>query len=128
MIPIARHVNKNELPPILTSGSVTPVTGNKFTFTAILISAWITKVKLRPSARNAPNAYGHFLNIRILRYKKHQINKYDKCSTYHSIFFNDYCINKIRIRMRQKIPLLTVAGAKPMKPPFAMAIFAWFTW
>src|SRR3984893_10714360 len=56
MIPIARQVNKKELPPILTSGKVTPVTGNKFTFTAIFTSAWITKVKLNPNARKAPKA------------------------------------------------------------------------
>jgi hypothetical protein len=39
MIPIDKQVNKNELPPMLISGKVTPVTGNKFTATAILINA-----------------------------------------------------------------------------------------
>ena len=62
-MPIAKHVNKNELPPILTNGSVTPVTGNKFTFTAIFAIACIASVKLNPSARNAPKAKGHFLKI-----------------------------------------------------------------
>jgi hypothetical protein len=70
MIPIARHVNKKLLPPILTNGSVTPVTGKRFTLTAILATACITKVKLSPSARNAPKAKGHRLNIFILRKRK----------------------------------------------------------
>ncbi len=61
MIPIARQVNKKLLPPILTSGSVTPVTGNKFTVTAIFAIACITSVKLNPNARNAPKAKGHLL-------------------------------------------------------------------
>ncbi len=41
---------------MLTSGSVTPVTGNRFTFTAILVNAWMTSVKLSDNARKAPNA------------------------------------------------------------------------
>jgi hypothetical protein len=56
MIPIAKQVNKNELPPILTNGSVTPVTGNKLTLTAMLAIACITNVKLNARARKAPNA------------------------------------------------------------------------
>jgi hypothetical protein len=56
IIPMAPQVNRNELPPMLTSGSVTPVTGTRFTFTAILATACITNVKLNPNARNAPNA------------------------------------------------------------------------
>src|SRR6185437_1634789 len=67
MMPMARQVNKNELPPILTSGSVTPVTGNKLTVTAIFARAWITRVKLSPRARNAPNAKGQRRKMRILR-------------------------------------------------------------
>jgi hypothetical protein len=59
--PMAQQVNKKELPPILTNGSVTPVTGTKFTFTAIFATACITSVKLNPNAKNAPNAYGHIL-------------------------------------------------------------------
>ena len=51
-MPMARQVNKNELPPILIKGKVTPVTGNKFTFTAILANAWITRVKLNPNAED----------------------------------------------------------------------------
>ena len=56
IIPIDKQVNKKLLPPILTNGSVTPVTGNKFTFTAMLAIACITNVKLNPNARKAPNA------------------------------------------------------------------------
>ena len=41
---------------MLTSGRVTPVTGKRLTLTAILLSACMTRVKLRPSARNAPSA------------------------------------------------------------------------
>ena len=41
---------------MLTNGSVTPVTGKRFTLTAIFAIACITNVKLSPSARNAPNA------------------------------------------------------------------------
>src|SRR5882757_7859973 len=70
MMPMARQVNKKELPPILTSGRVTPVTGNRFTFTAIFANAWITRVKLSPNARNAPKAKGHLRKILMLRNKK----------------------------------------------------------
>ena len=52
---------------MLTSGKVTPVTGNKLTLTAIFARAWMTRVKLNPSARNAPKANGHFRKILILR-------------------------------------------------------------
>ena len=70
MIPIDKQVNKKLLPPILTNGSVTPVTGKRFTFTAIFAMACITRVKLSPRARNAPNAKGHLLKIRMLRKRK----------------------------------------------------------
>ena len=53
---MAKQVKINELPPILTKGSVTPVTGNRFTFTAMFVIACITNVKLKPNAKNAPNA------------------------------------------------------------------------
>ena len=39
IIPMDTQVNKKELPPILTKGSVTPVTGTMFTETAILAKA-----------------------------------------------------------------------------------------
>src|SRR5262249_21806441 len=70
MMPIAKQVNRNELPPILINGSVTPVTGNKFTLTAIFAIAWMARVKLKPKARNAPNAKGHFLKMRMLLKRK----------------------------------------------------------
>src|SRR5690606_10662559 len=69
IIPIARHVNRKLDPPMLTSGSVTPVTGKRFTVTAILEKACIASVKLSPIDRNAPKANGHFLNILIHRYR-----------------------------------------------------------
>ena len=54
IIPIEQHVKMNELPPMLTKGNVTPVTGTKFTFTAMFATAWIIKVKLNPKAKKAP--------------------------------------------------------------------------
>ena len=66
MVPVIRQVKKKLVPPILTKGRVTPVTGNKPTFTAIFVMACITNVKLSANARNAPNANGHFRNNRIL--------------------------------------------------------------
>ena len=56
IIPMDKQVNRKLLPPMLTSGSVTPVFGNAFTATPILANACITSVKLSASARNAPNA------------------------------------------------------------------------
>jgi len=56
IIPIDKQVNKKLLPPILTSGNVTPVFGKAFTATPILAIACITKVKLNANAKNAPNA------------------------------------------------------------------------
>ena len=41
---------------MLTNGNVTPVFGNKFTFTPIFAIACITNVKLNANARKAPNA------------------------------------------------------------------------
>ena len=69
IIPIDKHVNKKLLPPMLTNGNVTPVLGNTFTFTPILVIACITSVKLNASARNAPKAKGHFWYNLIQRYK-----------------------------------------------------------
>ena len=56
IIPIDKQVNKKLLPPILMSGRVTPVFGNRFTFTPIFAIACITSIKLSASARKAPNA------------------------------------------------------------------------
>ena len=56
IIPMAKQVNHKLLPPMLTNGNVTPVVGNRFTFTAIFTIACITRVKLNATARNAPNA------------------------------------------------------------------------
>ncbi len=66
MIPMAAQVKRKEVPPILIYGSVTPVTGVRFTFTAMFAIAWIANVKLSPSAKNAPNANGHRLNMLML--------------------------------------------------------------
>jgi hypothetical protein len=60
IIPTDKQVNKKLLPPMLTNGNVTPVFGKRFTFTLMLVSACITKVKLNASDKNAPNANGHF--------------------------------------------------------------------
>ena len=61
IIPIAKHVKIKLVPPMLTNGKVTPVTGNKLTVTAIFATACMANVKLRPNAKNAPNAKGHRL-------------------------------------------------------------------
>ena len=55
---------------MLTNGSVTPVTGKRFTLTAMFAMACIANVKLSPRARNAPNAKGHRLKIFMLRKRK----------------------------------------------------------
>ena len=60
-------VNQMEVPPILIKGRVTPVTGSKFTATAILMNACITNAKLNPIARKAPKAPGLLINIFIHR-------------------------------------------------------------
>ena len=65
-----KQVKRKLLPPILTSGSVTPVFGNTFTLTPMLAMACITSVKLNANARKAPNAKGHFRYNLIQRYKK----------------------------------------------------------
>jgi hypothetical protein len=57
-MPNAILVNNNEVPPILIKGKGWPVTGNKFTATAILIIAWNTRLKLHPKANNVANARG----------------------------------------------------------------------
>ena len=56
IIPMERQVNMKLVPPMLTSGRVTPVTGNRLTVTAIFTIACIASVKLSPNARNAPKA------------------------------------------------------------------------
>ena len=67
MIPKEIQVNKTDVPPILIIGKVKPVTGTKFTDTAILINAWITKLALKPIANIAPNALGLFVMSRVTR-------------------------------------------------------------
>jgi hypothetical protein len=67
MMPMEIQVKMKLVPPMLTNGRVTPVTGNRFTVTAIFAMAWIASVKLSPNARNAPKAYGQRLNIRMHR-------------------------------------------------------------
>jgi hypothetical protein len=54
--PREQQVKINELPPMLIKGKVTPVTGTMFTVTAILATACMIKVKLKPKARNATKA------------------------------------------------------------------------
>ena len=44
MIPREMQVNQMEVPPMLSNGSVCPVTGNRFTATAMLISAWNSRL------------------------------------------------------------------------------------
>ena len=67
-----KHVNKKLLPPILTSGNVTPVFGKIFTLTPMFAIACITSIKLNASAKNAPNAKGHLRYKRIQRYRNNK--------------------------------------------------------
>tara|TARA_B100000927_G_scaffold289078_1_gene284975 strand:+ start:485 stop:640 length:156 start_codon:yes stop_codon:yes gene_type:complete len=48
---MAMLVKIMELPPILTIGSVRPVTGKRFTATAIFVNAWNTTNRHNPNAR-----------------------------------------------------------------------------
>ncbi len=65
-------VNKIEVPPILTKGKGTPVTGIKFTATAMFAKACMTKLKLNPQASNAPKAFGALVIIRTDRDKQNR--------------------------------------------------------
>ena len=66
IIPNAILVNKTDVPPILTNGIVSPVTGTRFTETAILANACTTKLRINPMASMAPKALGLFITIRKL--------------------------------------------------------------
>jgi hypothetical protein len=72
MMPKATLVNNNDVPPILTNGNGTPVTGPKPTATAILAKACIARLKLKPHASNAPNALGALVIIFIHLYNKNR--------------------------------------------------------
>ncbi len=67
MIPNAILVKIIDVPPLLTKGSVKPVTGKIFTATAILIKACNTREKLNPTAMRAPNAFGLLRTILMAR-------------------------------------------------------------
>ena len=56
-------VKSCEVPPILTRGNVTPVTGSKPTTTHIFVIAWITRAKLNPALNKPPNGLSELINI-----------------------------------------------------------------
>ena len=47
-------VNKIDVPPMLISGNVCPVTGKTPTETSILIKAWNTKLNIKPTHNSPP--------------------------------------------------------------------------
>src|SRR5690606_22639911 len=63
IIPNAMLVNRMDVPPTLTNGNGTPVTGPKPTATAIFAKAGMVSVKLSPAASKAPKARGLFVTI-----------------------------------------------------------------
>jgi hypothetical protein len=75
MIPNEIQLNKKDVPPMLTNGSVKPVTGTRCRETAILANAWIIILRHSPMASIAPNAFG--LRVTILVHLK-KSNKYKK--------------------------------------------------
>jgi hypothetical protein len=70
IIPTAKHVNQMEVPPILTMGKDWPVTGTKFTVTAIFTIAWNTRLNAIPTARRDPKRFGHFMAILMDRNRR----------------------------------------------------------
>jgi hypothetical protein len=67
IIPREIHVNNTLVPPIVTRGKVNPVAGTRFRFTAILARACTVSIRLRPMAKNAPNALGLWVTSRTFR-------------------------------------------------------------
>ncbi|MOA23560.1 hypothetical protein D3C78_1441900 [compost metagenome] len=59
-----------DVPPILTNGKATPVTGNKLVATAMFAKACITRLKLYAAASKAPKAFGLRVTIFTQRYRK----------------------------------------------------------
>jgi len=70
MIPREMLVNHIDVPPILISGRGWPVTGMRFTATAILIMAWNTRLKPTPAAMKAPKFLGILDTMRTTRKKR----------------------------------------------------------
>ena len=67
MIPRERQVNHMLVPPMLTKGSGCPVTGTRFTPTAMFTKACSTRLSAKPTATSAPNGFSHLLAIRMAR-------------------------------------------------------------
>ena len=72
MIPKATLVNNIDVPPMLTKGNGIPVTGPKPTATAMLANACMVRLKLKPAANNAPNAFGALATIFMHLYSKNR--------------------------------------------------------
>ena len=61
MMPRATQVNSRDDPPMLIMGRGCPVTGSRFTTTAMLMMAWKVIITARPMARKAGKVRELFL-------------------------------------------------------------------
>ena len=74
IMPNEIHVNIKLVPPILIIGKVKPVTGTRWTETAILAKACTTKLRLMPMLKKVPNAFG-LLVTKVTERKNSNTNK-----------------------------------------------------